>query len=200
MKDTFFAILKIFGFLLILPLIIAFFMAFEIQVLSLPLKKAVWIFWGAGTYVTLNLFVYDFKSVYDFGKSLVEKVITFFQPAGYVVPIYSVFLMILYLVALVFGKADAFQPYFLFAIAFTIAMHLVLTAHEIYESDTSILKAHYFLTFGAIFIVSLCIIALLFTWVISEYSLIAFIKSVVAQTSHLYKYVFKTLFIDSAGK
>ena len=95
MKEVLWAILKIFGFLLILPLIVASFIAFQNQILSLPVNKEVWVLWGAGSYIALNLFVYDFKSIYDFGKSLVEKIFTFFKPAGYVVPIFSVFLIIL---------------------------------------------------------------------------------------------------------
>ena len=87
------------------------------------------------------------KNVYDFGKSLVEKMFTFFKPAGYVVPVYSIFLIIIYVIALILGRGSALQPYFLFAIAFTLAMHLVLTAHEIYQSDNSILKAHYLVDF-----------------------------------------------------
>ena len=65
MKEIFWAILKIFGFLLILPLIIASFIAFQTQILVLPVNKEAWVLWGAGTYVALNLFVYDFKAVYD---------------------------------------------------------------------------------------------------------------------------------------
>jgi hypothetical protein len=198
MKEAFWAFLKIFGFLLILPLIVAFFIAFQTQILSLPVNKEAWMLWGAGSYIALNLFVYDFKNVYDFGKSLVEKTLTFFKPAGYVVPIYSIFLIIIYVIALILGRADSFRPYFLFAMAFTLAMHLVLTAHEIYESDKSVFKAHYLFTFGAILMANLFIISLLLAWVVPEYSLVGFIKSLASQTAHLYKSIYKTLFVDSS--
>jgi len=195
-KEIFLAILKIFAFLLILPLIIAFFIAFQSQILSLPVNKEAWILWGAGSYIALNLFVYDFKNVYDFGKSLVEKTLTFFKPAGYVVPIYTIFLIILFVFAWILGRGTSLQPYFLFAIAFTIAMHLILTAHEIYQSDDSVLKAHYLFTFGAVLIANLLIMSLLLAWAIPEYSLVGFIKSLASQTFHLYKSVYKALFVD----
>ena len=198
MKDILLAILKILGFLLILPLIIAFFIAFKTQLLSLPANKEVWVFWGVGAYIALNLFVYNFKDVYTFGNSLVEKMLPFLKPAGYFVPIYSLFLIIVYAIIVLLGHGASLQSYFLFAIAFTIAMHLILTAHEIYEADSSVLKAHYFLTFGAILIISLVIISLLLAWAIPEYSLVGFVKSLVAQTSHLYKSIYKGLFIDSS--
>ncbi len=198
MKEVFLSILKIFGFLLILPLIIAFLLAFQSQILSLPVNKEVWVLWGAGSYIALNLFVYDFKSVYDFGKSLVEKMLIFFQPAGYVVPIYSIFLIIVFVFALILGRCTSLRPYFLFAIAFTLAMHLILTAREIYQSDNSVLKAHYLFTFGAVLIANLFIISLLLAWAIPEYSLVGFIKSLASQTFHLYTFVYKALFVDSS--
>lgn len=196
MKEVFWTILKIFGFLLILPLIIAFFIAFQGQILSLPVNKEVWVLWGAGSYVALNLFVYDFKRVYDFGKSLVERMLAFFQPAGYVVPVFTIFLIIIYIIALILRSGTSLQPYFLFAIGFSLAMHLILTAHEIYQSDNSVLKAHYLFTFGAVLIANLFIMSLLLAWVVPEYSLVGFIKSLASHTFHLYTSVCKALFVD----
>jgi len=196
-KDVALAILKILGFLLGLPLIAAFFFAFQKQVLSLPAPKEIWLLWGTGIYVALNLFVYDFKDVYAFGNLCVSKIFTFFKPAGYCFPIYSVFLILVYVILLILGRGAAMQTYFLFAIAFTLSMHLVQTAHEIYEADSSVLKAHYLCTFGAILIVNLFFISLLFAWVIPEYSFVGFIKSLSSQTCHFYKSVYKIFFVDS---
>jgi len=198
MKETLLAILKIVGFLLVLPLIIAFCIAFQSQILSLPVNKEVWVLWGAGVYIALNLFVYDFKNVYEFGKTTVEKILPFLKPAGYIVPVYSVFIIIIYVIALLLGRGTAFQSYFLFAIAFTITMHLVLTAHVIYESDSSLLKAHYLVTFGSILIVSLFVISLLLAWAIPEYSFIGFVKSLSSHTAHLYKNLYRLIFVDSS--
>lgn len=198
MKDVFAAILKIIGFLLLFPLVIASFIAFQNQILLLPANKEVWVLWGAGSYVALNLFVYDFQHVFVSGKSLVEKMVTFFKPAGYIVPVYSIVLIIIYVIALILGRGIALQPYFLFSISFTLTMHLVLTAHEIYQSDNSVLKAHYLLTFGAVFIASIFIISLLLAWAIPEYSFVGFVKSLASQTYHLYHSIYKALFVDSS--
>ncbi len=197
MKKVFLAILKILGFLLIAPLIIATFIAFQTQILSLPVNKEAWVLWGAGSYIALNLFVYDFKEAHDFGRSLVEKMFVSFKPAVFVVPLFTIFLIIIFLFALILGRGAFVQPYFLFGIAFTLAMHLILTAHEIYQSDNSILKAHYLLIFGVVLMANLLIISLLLAWVIPEYSLVGFIKSLASHTYHLYTSVYKTLFMDS---
>jgi len=198
LKDIFWVIIKIIVFVLILPLVVASVIAFQTQLLSLPVNKEAWVLWGAGTYVGLNLFVYDFKNVYDSGNAMVEKVITFFKPAGYVVPIYTIFLIILYVIALILGRGASLQPYFLFGISFTIAMHLVLTAHTIYESDNSVLKAHYMVTFGAVLIATLFIVSLLLAWAIPEYSFVGFVKSLSSHTCHIYKECYRALFVDSA--
>jgi hypothetical protein len=197
-KEILLAILKILVFLLALPLIAASVIAFQNQILSFPVAKEAWVLWGAGIYVGLNLFVYDFKDVYAFGKVWVEKIFTFFKPAGWVIPVYSIFLIIIYEGLLIVGRGASLQPYFLFAIAFTLAMHLVQTAREIYEADSSILKAHYLCIFGVVLIVNLFFISLLLAWVVPEYSFVGFIKSLSSQTCHFYKSVYKALFVDSA--
>ena len=198
MKEAFWTILKIIGFLLIAPLIVATIIAFQNQILSLPVKKEAWVLWGAGSYIALNLFVYDFKPIYTYGNSLVEKMLTFLKPAGYVVPIYSIILIIIYVIAMLLGCRASLNPYFLFAISFTLTMHLVLTAHEIYESDNSAFKAHYLYSFGAILIVSLLLMSLFLAWAIPEYSFVGFVKSLSSHTIHLYKSVWHLLFVDSS--
>ncbi len=196
MKEILWSILKILGFVLILPLIIASVIAFQGQVLSLPMNKEVWLLWGAGIYIALHLFVYDFKDLYNLGNALIGKVISF-KPVGYVLPLFTVLVIMVYVITLIFGKFS-WQPYFLFAIAFTLAMHVVLTAREIYQADNTILKAHYLLVFGAVFVVSILIISLLLAWAIPEFSIVGFVKSLSSHTIHFYKSVYTALFVDSA--
>ena len=62
----------------------------------------------------------------------------------------------------------------------------------------SILKAHYLFSFGAVVIIGLLIVSLLFAWVIPEFSLVDFVKSLAAQTAHHYKFLYKALFVDSS--
>ncbi|MBF0503515.1 MAG: hypothetical protein HQL14_00290 [Candidatus Omnitrophica bacterium] len=197
MKDFVASILKIFGFLAALPLIFVSVLAFWHQILLLPAAKEGCLLWGAGIYVGLNLFVYDFKDVYAFGKTQIENLFTFFKPAGFLIPVYSVVLIIVYQILLALGHVSL-QPVFLFAIAFGLAMHVVQTAREIYTADNSFLKAHYLCTFGVVLIVSLFFISLLLAWAVGEYSLVGFIKAICAQTGHFYKSIWKALFVDSS--
>ncbi len=196
MKDILLALLKILGFLLALPLVVAFIIAFQTQILSLPVNIEAWLLWGVVSYIALYLFVYDFKKVYEFGRALMDKMFSQVKILGYLLPIYSLFLIIVYIVALLLGRGAAWSHYFIFAIAFTPSMHLVLTAHEIYEADNSVLKSHYFLVFGAVLIANLFVMSLLLAWAIPEYSLLGFIKSLVSHTSYLYKSIYRALFVD----
>ena len=106
MKDILTSALKIVAFLLLLPLIVAFIIAFQTQILSLPVNKEAWMLWGAGSYIVLKLFIYDFNNIYVFGKSLVEKALTFFKPAGYLVPVFTIFFIIIYVIALIHLKEN----------------------------------------------------------------------------------------------
>jgi len=192
------AILKLFIFLLILPLVIASFIAFQTQILSLPVHKEAWLLWGAGSYIAMNLFVYDFESVYVFGSTMVEKMLYFFKPSVYVIPVYSLLLTVVFIIVSALGQEPVWQPFFLFTIAFTLAMHVVLTAHVLYLSDDSLLKAHYLLSFGLVLIIVFFIISLFLAWAIPEFSLIGFVKSLASHTLHLYKFTYKMLFVDSS--
>ncbi|MDE2028717.1 MAG: hypothetical protein KGJ11_09285 [Candidatus Omnitrophica bacterium] len=196
MKEILGSILKIACFILVIPILAAIIIAFQDHVLALPVHKEACLLWGAGVYVGLNLFVYDFKKAFEWGKALIEKMVSFFKSAVYLVPVYSLIIVIVYLIAAALGRGNAFQPYFLFILGFTFTMHLVLTAHEIYGSDKSPLKSQYLLVFSAVLASNLIIISLLLT-LTCQYSFVGFVKSIASHTSHFYKSSYKLLFVDS---
>jgi hypothetical protein len=199
MKEGFIAFFKIFLFALFLPLIIAVTLSFQTHLLGLPVEKEVWLLWGAGSYVLANFFLYNFKDVYLWGQGLTAKIFSFFQPAvtvaSLVVPIYTVSIIIIYVVLMIMGKAYFYEKIFLFLVGFTLAMNLIMAAHQMHEEDKGPLKAQYFIGFSALYFVSLCLMALLLAWVIPEFSLIAFGKSLVYHTTHLYKEAYRLFFV-----
>ena len=124
MKEIIGSIVKIACFIVILPLIFALIMSFQGQVLILPVKKEAWLLWGAGSYVALNLFVYDLESVFTFGNAFIEKLLPVFKVGKYVLPVYSILLTVIFAIVSAVNHGTSLQPCFLFAIAFTLAMHL----------------------------------------------------------------------------
>ncbi|MBF0510775.1 MAG: hypothetical protein HQL13_00430 [Candidatus Omnitrophica bacterium] len=196
-KQALIAIFKLVFFILILPIIIAIVTAFGNQVVLLPAKKTIWIYWGALGYIVLYLFAYNFQEVHAFGQSMIEKCLAFFKPAVYIFPIYAILLTLGYFITTLLEHHHAFQSYFLSAIAFFAAMHLVLTAREIYEADKGLLKSHYLLCFGLIVVVFLSIASLLLACVMPEFSLIEFFKSAYYQIIYQYHFIYQRLFMDT---
>lgn len=199
MKQGLLAFLKVIVFLLFLPLILAVSLAFQTHLLNLPASKEAWLLWGAFTYIIANFFIYDCKDIFLWGKELTSKIFGFVGPlanaVSLMVPIYSVTIIIVYVILTLMGKASFYDGLFLFSIGFTLTMNLVLAAGQLKGEDSGPLKAQYFLGFTLLYVFSLCFMALLLSWVMPEFSFIAFIKSLTYHATHLYKEVYRLLFI-----
>ena len=86
MKEGLLGILKFFFFLLIMPLIVASVLAFQSQVLDLPVVKEQFFLWGAVSFVLVYLFVYNLKEVYVFGQTVVMNLLEFIKPFTHSMP------------------------------------------------------------------------------------------------------------------
>ena len=197
MKDGFWMIIKFFLFLLLLPLVAAAVFAFQFQVLAIPASKEQWFLWGVVVFILSYLFLYNFKEVHSFGQTIVSNLLKFFEPVvtigGVIIPIYTVLLVCFYLIIHVLGLDAQYGRHFLLGLGFSIAMHLVLTAHQLYESDSSPLKAQYLLSFSMVLCVDLCLIALLLSCV-TEFSFLDFFQSLSGHTAQYYKAIYRILF------
>ncbi len=199
MKEGLLSFLKIIFFLLCLPLIFAVSLAFQTHLLNLPADKEAWLLLGAGVYVLSNFFLYDLKDIFLWGQGLTSKLFGFMgplvAPLSLAVPIYAVTIVLVYLFLILLGKAPFYEGVFLFSLGFSLIMNLVMLARQLHEADGSPLKAQYFFSFSLFYVVNLCLMALLLSWIIPEFSLVAFIKSLSYHTSHLYKEVYRLLFV-----
>lgn len=198
MKQGLLTILKFFLFLLILPFVAACVLAFQDQVLGVPVHKEQWLLWGVAAYTALHLFLYDFKAAYGSGRSMVAKIFSFLGPsadmAGAVIPIYAVLVICLGLVLNALGYG-AYERFILFLLGFAAAMHVIGTARQLYESDPSSMKGQYLVFFGLVLCANLIILAAVIIPLLPEFSFIAFLKSLAHRTFAYYTYVYKVLFI-----
>jgi hypothetical protein len=200
LKDGLLSVLKFFGFLLVLPLVIASVFAFQREVLSIPAGKEQWFLWGAAIFLLIFLFLYNFKDVYIFGQNIVSNLLKFYQPlsavGGFILPLYTVLLSCLYLILNVIGITGRYEGYLILCIGFSVALHIVLTAQQMYESDGSPIKAQYLLAFGLALVVNLIIISLLLTIAIPDFSFLDFFKDLSAHTVAYYQAIYKVLFVS----
>jgi hypothetical protein len=200
MKDGLLMIVKFFFFLLLLPVIIAAVLAFQFQVFAIPAPKEQWLLWGMVLFVLVYLFLYNFKEVHSFGQTTVSNLLKFYQPlsavGGLIIPIYAMLVVCVFLIINVLGLGEKYQHYGLLALGFTVAMHIVLTAQQMYEEDKSALKAQYLFGFGSALVVMLLIISLLISVVVADFSFINFISSLSSKATIYYKAIYRILFVS----
>ncbi len=200
MKDGLIAFFKVVLFLIALPLLIASALAFQTHVLDLPASKESWLMGGMVTYILMNLFLYNFQDLHTWGQSVTMKIFGWAGPLGeimaFIVPLYTVIAIMIYVCLMLLGIAPQYEHAFLFAIGFTLTMQVVLSARQLFDADKSPLKAQYLFSFSLILSANILIMALLLTWVLSEFSFADYIRSFVAQVTHFYKWAYRILTMD----
>lgn len=201
MKEGLIGILKFFLFLLILPLAIAVIVAFQEHAAVLPILKQRWLFFGAGAFLVSYLFLYNFNEVFAFGQSVVAKLFGFLGPlsagVGLVLPIYAILLTCLYLVLNVVGLTATYDRYLLAALGFSMAMHTVLAARQLYDADSHPIKSHYLCVFVFVLLFTLAISAGLLAIISPEFSFVSFVKAFGGHTAAYYKEIYRVLFVPS---
>ncbi len=199
MVERILIILKFVLAVLLLPLVIGTVVALQGEILKLDpsLQQAINI--GMLSYVLMKFFVYDFDAVYKFGQGLVAGCFQFLKPvmnfAPYVFPIYTIAGIIAYTVINITGKMGGWGPLFFAVIAFTFAMHIILTAQDLYTKDTKAGKPDYFFAMALIFTVDVFLMSLLMSLAGKGFSFLNFFKGLSIASADIYVAVFKQLFI-----
>jgi hypothetical protein len=187
---------------LLLPLVIGTVVALQSEIAKLDplLQQAINV--GTVSYVLMKFFVYDFDAVYKFGQGIVGGCFQFLKPvmnfAPYVFPIYTILGIIAYAIVNIMGKMGEhgeLGPVFFTVIAFTFAMHIVLTAQDLYTKDSLAGKPDYFFAMALIFIVDVFLMALLISLAGKGFSFVNFFKSLSGASCDIYVGIFRQLFV-----
>jgi hypothetical protein len=198
MKDTILMIVKVVVTLLVLPVIVAITYAFQGQLAELDpaLKHSLWL--GVMVYMILKFFVYGFEHVYRFGQNIVTYCFQFLKPlvnvAPYVLPVFTILTLIVFAVLNAFDRVGDFRSIFFSAIAFTFAMHIILTAQDLYNKDASPGKPNYFFGMALVYIFDVFLIALIMHFTLPGFSFIKFFQSLASTSFDIYKTIFHQLF------
>lgn len=203
MKDVLKAVGQIIVVLLMLPLLIGVLKAFNQQFTAIATVKQMALIRGGLIFLFLYLFIYDFKEFQDFTLSAMSKVFGFTGSlsgvVGYVIPVYAILTIVIHLLLVVTEKVAGFEGVILSFLGFFLLMHVVLSARNLYQSDTSLLKSGYFFMVGFL-VIALCLVfAFLLNWLISEFSSWSFCKNAYNLAKTNYLSVWQFLFVD-AGK
>jgi hypothetical protein len=202
MVEKMLVVLKFIFALLLLPLVIGTVIALQAEVGLIDPRLQQAVNFGTLAYVILKFFVYDFDAVYKFGQNIVGGCFQFLKPvmnfAPYVIPIYTIIGIVVYTILNVTGQAGGagdMGPVFFAVIAGSFAMHIILTAQDLYAKDTIPGKPNYFFSMGLIFIVDVFFMAILLSLAGKGFSFVHFFQGLSNTSGQIYGAVFDQLFV-----
>ena len=155
--------------------------------------------WGGMTYTLLQLFFYSPQGVFQFGQKIFGEIFKAVPLLAAVVPLFvpilpTMILIACYVAVSFFGYASA-QPYLIFFAGFTVAMHLILSAHAEFEEDDNALKPHYLFLISLTYAFNLLLIALLLNLNFPKFSFTNMFMSSFDTAKEIYIQVYQQLFV-----
>ena len=161
-------------------------------------------FWvGIITLVLIHFFIWEPQIIYAKGHRLLEIIFSFFQPlvklAPYLLPIYTILLLIAYAIFSPLATSESFTNTFIFFCGFSIALHLVFAAKTLRSKREDFLKGNYIFGFSFVYIVTLLFAGLCFVVFSSEFSFANFFTGSLQKGSSVFYAIFRQLFIINSG-
>jgi len=176
--------------LVLLPVVVALTQSFLSQMA--PMKVIFRYFTlGVGSYVVMHLFIMAPQSGYRFFQKIFAETLKFSSflsnNVPLLVPLAATLLLVVHYILLQFVDPKVLSDYFIFATGFTWAMHLILSAHDIADEDTSAFKPHYFCMMTVVFIANILLIALLMDINFTKFSMASFMQDGWSRLMDLYQ-------------
>jgi len=203
LRDRFFSILKFVLALLLVPIVIGVTSAFLDGLRATDGRIAAAFGWGAIAYLILHILFSAPAQVFDAGKKMSEDAVGFVFPlvrmAGFCIPIFTLLAFGLYALIAAWRKSDDTLLFFVFLASFSFTMHMVLSANALKNKKPGWLKENYLLTIFTIYIVSMIIIALVFSFLVYEFELGYFFRRCGRAAGAIYSVSWRQLF-DVEGR
>ena len=147
--------------------------------------------------LVVHLFIWEPQVVYEKGQKLVEFIFQFVSPlmkvASYIVPVYSLILLIIFWVSNIVFKAR-FVNIFMFLISFSFCFHLLLTARVLRNKERDILKANYLFGFSFVYIINLIILGLFLNFIFVDFSFVELVNQTYFGAGKIFFYFLNQLF------
>ena len=199
MREKFQYILKLISFVFIIPFVVGGTVGLSQELMLLNEYYPCFI-WGMVTYVVIHLFVFEPQVVFQLGRGFVEGVFKFSPVLVNVLrltlPFYTtVLFIVLYAMRYTLKLGVGWTQIAVFFIALTATMHVVLTARELYEEDSMLLKPNYFLMSGLVYIFAAFWLVLGLSFAFPEISAVQFFRAMAKVAMGLYTTAFIQLFV-----
>jgi len=195
MARGFWGIIKLAVFILVLPALAAVILGFQKEMQTISGGSQVF-WWGVIAYTVFHLFIFTPQEIFRFWQGVFMEICAFAGSTANlivtVVPIITTVLLLLYfLVAVVFRQTWG-QPSLIFLTGFTITLHVILSAQELYEADETRLKGHYLMNLALAFIVNMVILSALLDLVFKKFSFWSFGENVLKIAEQIYTHLLHT--------
>lgn len=189
---------KFFFFVLMIPLIAAVTISFQKELSELKSIYHHSFEWGVFSYAVLYFFLCDLVGLYKFGQSVSGELLRFWDPLSkvmpYIFPIYTVLTVgAYYMVVRVLGMGPN-QGWWFFVMGFTFAMHLIMTARELYEEDSTLFKPNYLFEMTLVYVLDIFLMVQLLNATAWKFSLVAFAQTVFDLTHDFYLIIYLKFF------
>lgn len=194
-----FGIIKFILGVCLLPFVYSLTLAFlnEAGILEKTINN--YLFGGATTFLVVYLFIYEPAIIYNKGQGILTKVFSFFTPlvrvAPYLLPIYTIILLLTCLLYSLAAKSGEAMKYFVFLFGFSIALHLVFSAKSLRSRKGDFLRGNYIFGFSFIYIINLAILAFGLSLLFDKFSFVNFCNNSFQIASGIFKALFGQLFL-----
>lgn len=179
-KGNLISLLKLFCAMLMFPLLVGLGRAFYHQLLSQTQVIRFSFLFGVITYVIIHLFILEPVKINDCGQLVIGKIFSFYKPLRTImyscVPFYAVFFFIVYIIVKKFSTVVISDAYAVFVIAFTIAMHCVVSARNLKKDSMDALKGDYFFSLFTVFLCAVVLLTAMFRLMLHDFSFVAMLR------------------------
>ncbi len=149
--------------------------------------------WGVLAYAFWHLFVFSFARLFEFLQKIFADIFRFSALAQAaiprVIPWGPTFLLLVYFIVTHLFRLKGAEPVVYFLTGFLLALHVILTAAELYQEDALFLKSHYFFAVCLTFIGNVLVVALLLDMNFEKFSFLSFWKHSADYTVSFYQYL-----------
>lgn len=175
---------------------------------------------GAVTYLVVHVLLYKPITLYVFGHELqhaiatwlcggkvkgfsvskkggnvtVTKSNTFIALAPYILPIYTILVVLVYVISSWFFDMSLYVGYFIFLIGATLVFHIVLTIDVMRKEQSDIIKSGFIFSLVIIYLANIIAAAFILSLVFDDISISAYFGSLYDMARSIYIGVFNQLF------
>lgn len=192
-------VLKLLLAALTIPLIVGLTRAFYDTASALPDGAIKYFIYGFLAYLVMHFIIYKPSAVYKKGQRILEIIFKFFAPllkvAPYLLPVYFILIAACFFIFRHVFNIGVDLEIFLFFMAFSLILHLVLTAESLRDKYLGLAKANYFFGFAVIYVLNILMLAAVFHFMFNEFSFLEFFTRSGTNSFEIYKRIFNQLFV-----